>query len=40
MIIRTVMVNITDKNTHNKIENIILFVNRLLDRKDIYSAYG
>ena len=34
------MVNITGKNTQNKIENIMLFVNRLLDRKDIYSTYS
>ena len=34
------MVNITGKNTQNKIEKIILFVNRLLDRENIYSTYN
>ena len=34
------MVNITGKNTQNKIEKIILFVNILLDREDIYSTYS
>lgn len=34
------MVNITGKNAQNKIKKIILFVNRLLDRKDIYSTYS
>lgn len=34
------MVNIIGKNTQNKVENIILFVNRLLDMEDIYSTYS
>ena len=34
------MVNITDKNAQNKIKKIILFVNRLLDRENIYSTYS
>ena len=34
------MVNITGKNTQNKIEKIILFVNGLLDKENIYSTYS